>query len=254
VPQIIARVMHRALSYVAVGGVAVNWRAFRISAVTAACALALAVTHPAWADSPPRLLLLGDSLTAGYGLPREQGFAARLSDALKRDGKDVVLVEAGVSGDTTAGGRARLAWAIGGAPNGSVDAAFVELGANDALRGLPPSDVRANLAAILDELKRRRIPTLLAGMRPPPNLGEAYGREYDAVFADLARTYDVVYYPFFLDGVALRPDLNQADGIHPNAAGVDVIVTRILPSIEKLLARVRIPSTASSPAPASPVQ
>jgi acyl-CoA thioesterase-1 len=243
------------LSYVAVGDVAVNWRALRISAVTAACALALALAHPAWADTPLRLLLLGDSLTAGYGLPREQGFAARLSDTLKRNGKDVVLVEAGVSGDTTAGGRARLAWAIGGGPNGGVDAALVELGANDALRGLPPSEMRTNLTAILDELKRRHVPTLLAGMRPPPNLGEAYGREYDAVFADLARTYDVVYYPFFLDGVALRPDLNQADGLHPNAAGVDVIVARILPSVEKLLARAaQAPSTASSPVPASPVQ
>jgi acyl-CoA thioesterase-1 len=235
-------------SYVAVDGGSVNRRWLRIRAVTAACALALALTQPAWADTPPRLLLFGDSLTAGYGLPHEAGFAARLSAALERSGKKVVLVEAGVSGDTSAGGRARLTWALGGAPNGGVDAAIVELGANDGLRGLPPSQMRANLAAILDELKRRHIPTMLAGMRAPPNLGEPYAREYDAVFSELARTYDVVYYPFFLDGVALRPELNQADGMHPNAAGVDIIVARILPSVDELLKRVaHAPAAASSP-------
>jgi acyl-CoA thioesterase I len=254
-PRFIARVSHRTSSYVAGVAAGVNRRPLRIPAVTAACVGLLALAQPAWADTPLRLLLLGDSLTAGYGLPRAQGFAARLSDALERAGKNVVLVEAGVSGDTTAGGKARLAWTIGGAPGGGVDAAFVELGANDGLRGLPPGEMRANLAAILDELKRRHIPTLLAGMHAPPNLGDAYAREYDTVFADLARTYDVVYYPFFLDGVALRPDLNQADGLHPNAAGVDVIVARILPSVEKLLARAaQTPSAASSPAPSLPVR
>jgi acyl-CoA thioesterase-1 len=239
----------RVTSYVAVIGEAVNRRRLRILSVTAAVVVALAVMAPAWAaDGPLRLLLLGDSLTAGYGLPHEQGFAARLSEALSRKGQNVVLVDAGVSGDTTAGGRARLAWAIGSAPNGKVDAAIVELGANDGLRGLSPRQMRTNLAAILDELKRRNVPALLAGMRAMPNLGESYGREYEAVFAELARTYDVVYYPFFLDGVALRPELNQADGIHPNAAGVDVIVARILPSVEELLKRAAsAPSTASSP-------
>jgi acyl-CoA thioesterase-1 len=239
----------RVSSYVAVGGTVVNRRRLRISWVTAVCALALALCQPvAAAESPLRLLLLGDSLMAGYGLPHEQGFPARLSAALDQRGEKVVLVEASVSGDTTAGGRARLAWALGGAPNGGVDAAIVELGANDGLRGLPPSQIRANLTAILDELKTRHIPVLLAGMRAPPNLGDDYGREYNAVFADLARSYEDVYYPFFLDGVVLRPELNQADGLHPNAAGVDIVVARIRPSVEELLKRaVRTPSTASSP-------
>lgn len=237
-------------SYVAVGGGSVNRRQVCIRAVTALCALLLMTGQPARAaESPLRLLLLGDSLMAGYGLPHEQGFPARLSAALDKRGQNVALVEAGVSGDTSAGGRARLSWALGGAPNGSVDAAIVELGANDGLRGLPPDRMRANLAAILDELKTRGIPVLLAGMYAPPNLGDRYGREYKAVFDGLARSYDVVYYPFFLDGVALEPDLNQADGLHPNPAGVDVIVKRILPSVETLLKRAaaRASSTAASP-------
>lgn len=235
-------------SYVAAEARRVNRRRFCISLVTVACACALAWSQPTRADNAVRLLLLGDSLTAGHGLPHQDGFAARLSEALERRGKSVALVEAGVSGDTTAGGRARLSWVLNGAPDGGVNAAIVELGANDALRGLSPRQMRANLSAILDELRRREIPTLLAGMHAPPNLGETYSQEYDAVFADLARKYDVVYYPFFLDGVALRPELNQADGIHPNAAGVRVIVDRILPSVEDLLSRAaRSPSTASSP-------
>jgi acyl-CoA thioesterase-1 len=186
----------------------------------------------------PTLLLMGDSLTAGYGLPHEQAFPVRLQAALEKAGHKVTLVEAGVSGDTSAGGRARLGWAIGGAPGGKVDAAILELGANDALRGLPPDQMKTNLSAMLDELKRRGIPVLLAGMHAPANLGEAYGREYDAVFTSLSKSYDVVYYPFFLDGVAMNPELNQADGIHPNPAGVDIVVARILPSVEQLLKRV----------------
>lgn len=202
------------------------------------------------AESPPRLLLLGDSLTAGYGLPHEQAFPARLQAALARRGHKVNVVDAGVSGDTSAGGHARLAWTLSGAPNGTVDAAIVELGANDGLRGLSPDQMRANLAAILDEFKRRRIPVLLAGMLAPANLGEAYGREFDAVFASLAESYDVVYYPFFLDGVALQPELSQADGIHPNAAGVDIIVDRILPSVEQLLKRAAAVKRATASPPA----
>lgn len=235
--------------YVAVAERSVNPRGCRIPAVTAAFALAVAFAQPAWSgDTPLRLLLLGDSLTAGYGLPQGEGFVARLTAALERSGKNVIPVEAGVSGDTSAGGRARLAWAIGGAPDGGVDAAVVELGANDALRGLSPKQMRVNLAAILDELKRRNIPTLLAGMQAPPNLGNTYAREFNATFDSLARSYDVVYYPFFLEGVALHPELNQPDGIHPNAAGVDIIVERMLPSVEELLKRAaRSPSTASSP-------
>jgi acyl-CoA thioesterase-1 len=199
------------------------------------------------ADAPLRLLLLGDSLTAGLGLPKEQSFPARLGAALKERGYDVAVVDAGVSGDTTAGGRARLAWALGGAPGGTVDAAIVELGANDGLRGLPPADMKANLAAILDEFKKRNVPVLLEGMHAMPNLGDAYSREYDSAFADLARSYDVVFDPFFLDGVALNPALNQGDGLHPNAQGVNVIVARLLPKVEQLLSRADARAAASPP-------
>lgn len=184
-------------------------------------------------------------------MPHGQAFPAKLEAALAKRGQQVTLVEAGVSGDTSAGGRARLTWTLSGVPNGTVDAVIVELGANDGLRGLPPDQMRANLAAILDEFKRRKIPVLLAGMLAPPNLGESYGREFNAVFADLAKSYDVVYYPFFLDGVASQSELNQADGMHPNAAGVDIIVGRILPSVEQLLKRANAlkRATVSSPAP-----
>ena len=187
------------------------------------------------AETTPKLLILGDSLTAGYGLPREQGFPARLSAALAAAGRPVSLIEASVSGDTSAAARARLDWTLNGPEQ--PDAAIVELGANDALRGMPPEQMRVNLAAILDAFKARGIPVLLAGMHAPRNLGEAYIREYDAAFADLAKSYDVVFYPFFLDGVVLDPSLNQADGIHPNAQGVDIIVKRIMPSVEALLKR-----------------
>jgi acyl-CoA thioesterase-1 len=186
------------------------------------------------AETTPRILILGDSLTAGYGLPREQGFNARLAAALAAAGRPVSLIEASVSGDTSAAARARLDWSLNGS---TPDAAIVELGANDALRGMPPEQMRANLTAILDALKARGIPVLLAGMHAPRNLGDAYDREFDAVFDDLAKKYGVVFYPFFLDGVVLDPALNQADGIHPNADGVDVIVKRILPSVEELLNR-----------------
>jgi acyl-CoA thioesterase-1 len=204
-------------------------------------ALLVAVLWPcvnvAAAAAPLRLLLLGDSLTAGYGLPKEEAFPARLEAALKARGHDVTVIDAGVSGDTTAGGRARLAWVLGGTPGGTVDAAIVELGANDGLRGLPPAEMRANLAAILDEFARRHVPVLLEGMHAMPNLGEAYGREYDAAFAQLAKSHHVLFDTFFLEGVAAKPELNQADGLHPNAKGVAVIVARLVPKVEQLLKR-----------------
>lgn len=182
-----------------------------------------------------RLLALGDSLVAGYGLPPGQGFVPRLEAALAAAGRDVRVLDAGVSGDTSAGGLARLDWALAERP----DAVLVELGANDGLRGMPPADLRRNLTAILDRLAARRLPTLLAGMYAPPNLGAAYGREFAAVFADLAAARpDVVFVPFFLDGVAADAALNQPDGIHPNAAGVAIIVRRLLPAVLTLLDRV----------------
>ena len=190
------------------------------------------------AAGPVRLLVLGDSLTAGYGLPPSQGFVPKLEAALRQRGHDVRVLDAGVSGDTTAGGLARLDWALAERPH----AAIVELGGNDGLRGLPPRDSRANLSAILDKLAARGIPALLAGMVAPPNLGTEYGREFLSTFADLARERPgVVFYPFFLDGVAAEPSLNQPDGIHPNARGVEEVVRRILPAVETLLARVSAP-------------
>jgi len=187
------------------------------------------------AEPPVRLLALGDSLTAGYGLPPGEGFVPRLQAALAAAGRAVRVIDAGVSGDTTAGGLARLDWALADQPQ----AVLVELGGNDGLRGLPPQQSKANLAGILDRLAERDIPVLLVGMLAPPNLGAEYGREFAAVFHDLARERPgVTLYPFFLDGVAGDQALNQPDGIHPNARGVAVVVGRILPAVEALLDRV----------------
>ncbi|WP_243634447.1 arylesterase [Roseicella frigidaeris] len=186
------------------------------------------------AAAPPRLLVLGDSLAAGYGLPQDQGFVPQLQAALAARGRAVQVLNAGVSGDTTAGGLTRLDWALADAPQ----AVILELGGNDGLRALPPAASRANLAAILDRLKSRGIPVLLAGMLAPPNLGAAYGAEFAAVFQGLAREYpDTIFYPFFLEGVAGDAGLNQPDGIHPNGQGVAEIVRRILPAVETLLDR-----------------
>ncbi|GAB4177593.1 MAG: arylesterase [Thalassobaculales bacterium] len=181
-----------------------------------------------------RLLALGDSLTAGYGLPGDQALPARLEAALRAAGHDVTVINAGVSGDTSAGGRARLAWALADRP----DAVIVALGANDGLRGLAPRQMRDNLDAILAELGRRGVPVLLAGMLAPPNWGSDYGEEFRAVYGELAARHGALLYPFLLDGVAANPALNQADGIHPNPAGVAVIVERLLPLVRELLGRV----------------
>ena len=194
--------------------------------------LALAIV-PA-AARPIRLLALGDSLTAGYGLPHDEGFEAQLAAALKARGHDVEIIDGGVSGDTSAGGLARLDWVLADKP----DAAIVELGANDGLRGTDPREMQANLAAILDRLAALHIPTLLSGMYAPPNLGQAYFAQFRAVFDALAKRPGLLYDPFFLQGVAQDPGLNQGDGMHPNAAGVKIIVARILPLVEKLLAEV----------------
>jgi acyl-CoA thioesterase-1 len=186
-----------------------------------------------------RLLMLGDSITAGYGLARNEAPPARLQALLRERGRHVRVIDAGVSGDTTAGGRARLDWALADRPH----AVIVALGGNDALRGLTPQQMRANLAAILDRLAERGIPALLAGMIAPPNLGRDYGEEFRAVFADLARERpEVVFYPFLLDGVAGEPRLNQPDRIHPTAEGAEIIARRMLPMVETLLDRVRLPA------------
>jgi len=190
---------------------------------------------PAQAPREIRILALGDSLTAGYGLPRAEGFVAQLQAALRAKGIPATVLDAGVSGDTTAGGRARLDWALADRP----DAAIVALGGNDLLRAIPPEATHANLDDILRRLGQRNIPVLLAGMLAPRNLGQDYVAAFEGAYQRLAREHDVVFYPFFLDGVAGDPGLNQPDGIHPNARGVAVMVERIMPSVEALLARVR---------------
>jgi acyl-CoA thioesterase-1 len=181
--------------------------------------------------APIKLLTFGDSLTAGYGLSRADGFEAQLGAALKRAGFDVTILDGGVSGDTSAGGRARIDWSLADRP----DAAIVELGGNDGLRGLPVSEMQQNLTFVLDHLQQAGVKTLLSGMFPPPNLGAEYTRAFRAVFDALSKRPGLIYDPFFLQNVALHADLIQADGIHPNAQGVRIIVARLLPLVEQLL-------------------
>ncbi len=197
------------------------------------CALGLLFVTQARAA--PKLLIFGDSLVAGYGLPQADGFQARLGDALKADGIDVVLLDGGVSGDTSTGGRARLDWALADKP----DAVFLELGANDGLRGTDPAVMEANLSAMLDTLAAAHLPVLLTGMEAPPNLGAAYAAQFRAVFARLGKRPGVIFDPFFLAGIAGNPALNQDDHIHPNAPGVMLEVARLKPLVERLLRQAR---------------
>jgi acyl-CoA thioesterase I len=196
-----------------------------------ALALALPISVHA---APLRLLVLGDSLSAGYGLARAEGFEAQLATSLRAHGHDVAIVDGAVSGDTSAGGLARLDWTLGE----GADAAIVEIGANDGLRGVDPAETEKNLAAILDRLTALHIPVLLSGMYAMPNLGPDYAAEFRAVFDRLGKRPDVLFDPFFLEDVATVPSLNQPDGLHPNAEGVKHIVGRLLPLVEKLLAEV----------------
>jgi acyl-CoA thioesterase I len=179
-----------------------------------------------WAATPPyRVAVLGDSLSAGLGLAAADTFPARLERALQERGCRVAVANAGVSGDTTAGGRARFDWVLAEKPQ----LVLVELGGNDALRGLPPEEAAANLAAILETLRQQGVKALLAGMYAPRNLGKEYYTKFDALYPRLADRYRVPLYPFFLAGVEGRPELNQGDDIHPNARGIAEIVRRILP-------------------------
>ncbi len=187
------------------------------------------------APAPKLVWAFGDSLTAGYGLPPNQGFTAQLQAALRRAGVAAEVRNGGVSGDTAAQGRARLLWGLRGLPR-TPDLVIVELGANDMLRGLPPAQARANLERILVELQRRRIPVLLAGMRAAPNLGPGYARAFEGMYPELARKYRVPLYPFFMEGVAGNRALIQRDGLHPNARGVSVVVRGILPEVRRALA------------------
>lgn len=201
-------------------------------ALAALLALAGLLTMAAPASAQPlKLLTFGDSLIHGYGLPAGETFPAQLQAALRADGREVTVINGGNSGDTTAAGRARLDWALSDDP----DLVLVTLGGNDMLRGLEPAETYRNLDAILTRLKAEGLPVLLTGMLAPRNLGAEYAAEFDAVFPRLAEQHDVAFYPFFLDGVAMRPDLNQPDGLHPNGAGVAVIVEAILPALRPLI-------------------
>jgi acyl-CoA thioesterase I len=181
------------------------------------------------------ILALGDSLTAGLGLDPQFAFPVRLEAALRAKGYDVTVINAGVSGDTASQGEARLGWAL----TDDVDAVIVELGANDALRGLPPDQAEAALDKIVTKIKAKQLPVLIAGMKAPPNMGPDYVQAFDAMFPKLAEKHQTLLYPFFLDGVAADQKLNQADGIHPNGEGVDLIVNRMIPVVESLIAQMK---------------
>ena len=183
-----------------------------------------------------RILAFGDSLTAGYNLPPGQSFADQLQAALVAKGYDAVVIQGGVSGDTTSGGKARLDWVLQGA---KADHVIVELGANDALRGIDPALTRANLDAIITRLQDDHVKVLLAGMLAPPNLGADYQKSFNALYPELAKKHGIPIYPFFLDGVAAHPDLTLADGMHPTAEGVAVMVQRILPLVQNWLGPIK---------------
>jgi acyl-CoA thioesterase I len=184
--------------------------------------------------APVKILALGTSLTQGYGLPPGTEFTTQLQQALKAQGIDAEIVNAGVSGDTSADGLSRLDWSLADHP----DAAIVEMGSNDMLRGVSPAETEKNLRAMLTTFQKDHIPVMLTGMQAQRNLGPEYVAQFDAIYPKLAREFPVIFYPFFLDGVALNPKLNQADGLHPNPAGVKIIVARMLPDVKKLIAKV----------------
>ena len=208
-----------------------HWRAL-VQALGFAAGLLAAFVAPASARVL-RLVILGDSLTAGYGVPPGKAFPDQLQAALTAKGWEVDVVNSGVSGDTAEDGLARYGWAV----PADADALIVELGANDMLRGLPPDETKKALASILGKAKAGHLPTLIAGMRAAPNLGADYNRAFNAIYPALAEASGAILYPFFLDGVAGDPKLNQPDGLHPTAAGAAVIVSRMLPSVEDLLRR-----------------
>ena len=211
--------------------------------VLAALACILVVsTARADAVKPIKIVAFGDSLTAGYMLPQSEAFPVQLERALKARGHVIEVINAGVSGDTTGGGLERFDWAV---PEGT-EAVILELGANDALRGISPAKARANMEKILGLLKARGIEVLVAGMAAPRNWGEDYVKSFDAIYPELARQSGAIHYPFFLDGVALKPELNLGDGLHPTGKGVAVIVGNILPAVESLIERVKARRTAAA--------
>jgi acyl-CoA thioesterase-1 len=207
---------------------------FLLAGLVASCVASLEPATADAAEKPVRIVAFGDSLTAGYRLAREEAFPAQLERRLKASGLKAEVINSGVSGDTTAAGLARLDWAV---PDGT-DAVILELGANDALRGLDPALARRNLETIIKRLKAKGIDVLLAGMLAPANYGEAYATAFNAIYPELAQEHGLLLYPFFLQGVAMRHNLNLDDGLHPNAKGVAVIVDGIGPKVEELIRRV----------------
>ncbi|MGU9962464.1 MAG: arylesterase [Candidatus Puniceispirillales bacterium WSBS_2018_MAG_OTU23] len=216
-----------------------NLLQYRMRAMLIGVMVSFMAVQSSFAATPQkilRLLVFGDSLIAGYGLPQGVSFPDQLAVRLAGLGRDVDVINAGISGDTTAGGASRIDWSLAQNP----DAVIVVLGGNDALRGLPAEDMSRNLGVILAAIQQKNIPVLLAGMRAPSNLGAEYGKNFDAAFLAAVdgvkpRSAPILFYPFFLDGVVLDPIYNQNDGIHPNVAGVGVIVQRMMPMVEQLL-------------------
>jgi acyl-CoA thioesterase-1 len=211
-------------------------RAFALVLLLAGLWAGAAAFAAAAAAAPVQILILGDSLTAGHGLPLADGFQARLAAALQARGADVALIDGAVSGDTSTDAAARLDWVLAG---GKVNAAFVELGGNDGLRGLDPATMERNLSHILDVLAARHIPVLLSGMLPPPSLGATYTKQFTDVYEKLGHRPGVIFDPFFLAGIAAHPALLQDDEIHPNAQGVDFEVARLTPLFMRLIAQAR---------------
>jgi acyl-CoA thioesterase I len=206
-----------------------------LTAAIAAVGTLPAEAGKADAAKPIKIVVLGDSLSAGFGLSAADAFPEKSQKALKNKGIDIDMVNAGVSGDTASGGRDRLDWSV---PEGT-DGVIVELGANDALRGTDPSVTRAALSDIVSRLSARGVAVLLCGMLAPPNYGRDYAARFDKIYPDLANSLGIALYPFFLDGVAAEAKLNQPDGIHPTAQGVDIIVTKIIPTVEAFLHTIR---------------
>ena len=208
----------------------------RLKATAPIVFAALAITATtARAETPLEIVVLGDSLVAGYELAPGEDYPSKLEAALKEAGYDVAISNAGVSGDTTSGGLARLDWA---GPD-SANAVILELGANDALRGLSPDQAAENLSTIIERLQDREIPVMLMGMMAPPNMGADYGADFNAIYPELASEYGLELYPFFLNGVATHAEYQLSDGMHPNAAGVDVMVENTLPSVEAFIRSIR---------------
>lgn len=205
----------------------------KVICLGAIMALSVSLVNPARAEPAQKIILaFGDSLTAGYGIPLEKSFPAQLEEKLTAEGHNVKVINAGVSGDTTSGGLTRLAWTL---EQHRPDFVILELGANDMLRGIDPDVTKNNLQKMLDILKEKKLPVLLAGMKASPNLGLLFSGRYEKIYKSLAKEYDSVYYPFFLEGAAMETGMVLEDGLHPNAEGIKIITDRIYPSVEELL-------------------